>query len=89
MALLSLTAAILAFWGPRLKSYQLAGLRKPGVAGAFLYSFIFSLGTSAAPLLCSSHGRGLLCRDCVWGDPRVREKRRPLDQTLLKILRPI
>ena len=51
MALLSLVAAILAFWGPRLKSYQLAALRKPGLAGAFLYGFIFSLGTSAAPLL--------------------------------------
>lgn len=51
MALLSLSAAILAFWGPRLKSYQLAALRKPGMAGAFLYGFIFSLGTSAAPLL--------------------------------------
>ena len=51
MALLSLLAAILAFWGPRLKSYQLAALRKPGLAGAFLYGFIFSLGTSAAPLL--------------------------------------
>jgi cytochrome c-type biogenesis protein len=51
MALLSLVAAILAFWGPRLKSYQLAALRKPGIAGAFLYGFIFSLGTSAAPLL--------------------------------------
>jgi cytochrome c-type biogenesis protein len=50
MALLSLIAAILAFWGPRLKSYQLAALRKPGIAGAF-YGFIFSLGTSAAPLL--------------------------------------
>ncbi len=51
MALLSLVAAILAFWGPRLKSYQLAALRKPGLAGAFFYGFIFSLGTSAAPLL--------------------------------------
>jgi cytochrome c-type biogenesis protein len=49
--LLSLIAAILAFWGPRLKSYQLAALRKPGIAGAFLYGFMFSLGTSAAPLL--------------------------------------
>src|SRR5258708_20661795 len=51
MALLSLTAAILAFWAPRLKSYQLAALRKPGMAGAFLYGFIFSLSTSAPPLL--------------------------------------
>ena len=51
MALLSLLAAIVAFWGPRLKSDQLATLRKPGLAGAFFYGFIFSLGTSAAPLL--------------------------------------
>ena len=34
MALLSLIAAILAFWGPRLKTDQLAPLRKPGIAGA-------------------------------------------------------
>jgi len=50
MALLSLGAAGLAFWGPRLRASQLAGLRKPGVSGAFGYGFIFSLGTSAAPL---------------------------------------
>jgi len=51
MALTSLVAAIVAFWGPRLKVAQLAALRKPGLAGAFGYGFIFSLGTSAAPLL--------------------------------------
>ena len=51
MALLSLLAAIVAFWGPRLNSDQLSTLRKPGLAGAFFYGFIFSLGTSAAPLL--------------------------------------
>jgi len=51
MAALSLAAAILAFWGPRLRPSQLATLRKPGVTGAFVYGFIFSLGTSAAPLL--------------------------------------
>jgi cytochrome c-type biogenesis protein len=50
MALLSLGAAALAFWGPRLRASQLAGLRKPGANGAFGYGFIFSLGTSAAPL---------------------------------------
>lgn len=51
MALVSLFAAILAFYGPRLKENQLASLRKPGLGGAFSYGFIFSLGTSAAPLL--------------------------------------
>ena len=51
MAALSLAAAILAFFGPRLGAMQLAALRKPGVTGAFIYGFIFSLGTSAAPLL--------------------------------------
>ncbi|MBI4381854.1 MAG: thiol:disulfide interchange protein [candidate division NC10 bacterium] len=51
MALLSLVAAIGAFWGPRLKVGQLAALRRPGLAGAFGYGFVFSLGTSAAPLL--------------------------------------
>lgn len=51
MAVLSLAGAILAFWGPRLKVSRLAALRRPGVAGAFGYGFIFSLGTSAAPLL--------------------------------------
>lgn len=51
MAAISLVAAILAFWGPRLKAAELAALRRPGFAGAFGYGFIFSLGTSAAPLL--------------------------------------
>lgn len=51
MAALSFAAAIVAFWGPRLRSYQLAALRKPGITGAFIYGFVFSLGTSAAPLL--------------------------------------
>ena len=51
MALFSLVAAIIAFAGPRLDVEKLAALRKPGVAGAFAYGFIFSLGTSAAPLL--------------------------------------
>ena len=51
MVSLSLIAAILAFLGPRLKSDQLAALRKPGLAGAFFYGFIFSLGTPATPLL--------------------------------------
>lgn len=51
MALFSLIAAIVVFRGPRLQVAQLAALRRPGLAGAFGYGFIFSLGTSAAPLL--------------------------------------
>lgn len=51
MAVLSLLAAVVAFIGPQLKVAQLESLRRPGLAGAFVYGFIFSLGTSAAPLL--------------------------------------
>lgn len=51
MAVFSLVAAIVAFWGPRVEVQRLADLRRPGVSGAFVYGFIFSLGTSAAPLL--------------------------------------
>lgn len=51
MAILSLAAAVFAFWGPRLKVSQLEGWRRPGLIGAFGYGFIFSLGTSVAPLL--------------------------------------
>lgn len=51
MALVSLVAAIIAFAGPRLKVTQLESMRRPGVVGAFGYGFVFSLGTSAAPLL--------------------------------------
>lgn len=51
MALLSLAAAALAFAGPRLKVRQLEALRRPGLAGAFGYGFVFSLGTSVAPLI--------------------------------------
>lgn len=51
MALLSLAGAIVAWRGPRLKNEQLESLRRTGIAGAFAYGFIFSLGTSAAPLL--------------------------------------
>ena len=50
MALVSLIAAVAAFWGPSLSVEQLLSLRKPGMLG-LLYGFIFSLGTSAAPLL--------------------------------------
>ncbi len=51
MATISLVAAVVAFWGPRLRVQRLADLRRPGFSGAFAYGFIFSLGTSAAPLL--------------------------------------
>lgn len=51
MAIISLIAAVIAFYGPRLKVNQLTSLRQPGFAGTFMYGFIFSLGTSAAPLL--------------------------------------
>ncbi len=51
MAVFSLVAAVVAFWGPRVNVQRLADLRRPGISGAFVYGFIFSLGTSAAPLL--------------------------------------
>ena len=51
MTAVSLLAAVIAFWGPRLKPSRLAALRRPGIIGAFGYGFIFSLGTSVAPLL--------------------------------------
>lgn len=51
MAIVSVLAAIVAFYGPRLNVTRLAALRRPGVGGSFVYGLIFSLGTSAAPLL--------------------------------------
>lgn len=51
MAIVSLVAAVVALRGPRLTASQLALLRRPGLAGAFGYGFVFSLGTSVAPLL--------------------------------------
>lgn len=51
MAALSLAAAVVTFVGPRVKAEQIARWRRPGVLGSFLYGFIFSLGTSVAPLL--------------------------------------
>lgn len=51
MAAASLVAALVAFLGPRLSVNKLASMRRPGPLGAFTYGFIFSLGTSAAPLL--------------------------------------
>ena len=51
MVVVSVIAAIAAFYGPRLQTTKLAAMRKPGISGSFIYGFIFSLGTSAAPLL--------------------------------------
>ena len=51
MAVLSLVAAVVALAGPRLQVQRLADLRRPGIIGTFAYGFVFSLGTSAAPLL--------------------------------------
>ena len=51
MALISAIAAVIAFYGPRIQVNKLAALRRPGVGGSFIYGVIFSLGTSAAPLL--------------------------------------
>lgn len=51
MAILSLLAAVVAFWELRLTPGRLQRLRRPGLAGAFGYGFVFSLGTSVAPLL--------------------------------------
>jgi cytochrome c-type biogenesis protein len=51
MAGISAVAAILAFYGPRLTVTKLAALRRPGIGGSFVYGLVFSLGTSAAPLL--------------------------------------
>jgi cytochrome c-type biogenesis protein len=51
MAVISAIAALFAFYGPRFTTTKLAALRKPGVGGSFVYGLIFSLGTSAAPLL--------------------------------------
>jgi cytochrome c-type biogenesis protein len=51
MALLSAITAVVAFYGPRLNVTKLATIRRPGVGGSFVYGLIFSLGTSAAPLL--------------------------------------
>lgn len=51
MAAISLGAAVVAFRGARLTVNRLGTLRRPGLAGAFLYGFVFSIGTSVAPLL--------------------------------------
>lgn len=51
MAIVSFAAAVGAFLWPRMKLSQLTSWRRPGVAGAFVYGLIFSVGTSVAPLL--------------------------------------
>lgn len=51
MAIVSLGAALLAFWWPRMKLDRLTAWRRPGVLGAFGYGLVFSVGTSVAPLL--------------------------------------
>jgi cytochrome c-type biogenesis protein len=51
MAAISAVAAVFAFYGPRLTVTKLAAIRRPGVGGSFIYGLIFSLGTSAPPLL--------------------------------------
>lgn len=51
MGLISLAAAGIAFYGPRLRVRQLESLRAPGIGGSFVYGLVFSLGTAAAPLI--------------------------------------
>lgn len=51
MALIAAIAAIVAFYGPHVTISKLASFRRPGIGGSFVYGLIFSLGTSAAPLL--------------------------------------
>lgn len=68
MVVVSLVAAVVAFWWPRMKIESLRTWRRPGVFGAFGYGLIFSLGTSVAPLLLlltvaavqAQKGQGLL-----------------------------
>lgn len=51
MAIVSVLAALLAFWWPRSRLDRLVAWRRPGVVGAFGYGLVFSIGTSIAPLL--------------------------------------
>jgi cytochrome c-type biogenesis protein len=51
MAILSLVAAALALWWPRMPVDRLVAWRRPGVVGSFAYGVVFSLGTSIAPFL--------------------------------------
>jgi cytochrome c-type biogenesis protein len=51
MAVISLLAAALAWWWPRIQMDRLTAWRRPGVIGSFVYGIVFSLGTSVAPFL--------------------------------------
>ena len=51
MAILSLLAAALALWWPRISIDRLTAWQRPGVLGTFGYGVVFSLGTSVAPFL--------------------------------------
>jgi len=51
MVVISLAAAIAAFLGIGIETDRLVAMRRPGLPGVFLYGFVFSLGTSVAPLL--------------------------------------
>jgi cytochrome c-type biogenesis protein len=51
MVVLSLLAAALALWWPRMSTDRLTAWRRPGVIGSFAYGVVFSLGTSVAPFL--------------------------------------
>ena len=41
MAIISLIAAGIAFYGPYLRVKHLESLRKPGIGGSFIYGFIY------------------------------------------------
>lgn len=51
MVIISLLAAVAAFRGIGIDTDNLTAMRRPGLLGAFFYGFVFSLGTSVAPLL--------------------------------------
>lgn len=51
MSIMSLLAAAIAVLGPRLTTERLSSLRSPTLLGTVVYGFLFSFGTSAAPLL--------------------------------------
>ncbi len=98
MAVFSLTAAMVAFWGPRLKVQRLADLRRPGISGAFVYGFIFSLGTCCSRTCPGSYltrmrfwptfdvtprTPGIAAQGCYDQD-RIRGSRRPRKYLTLK-----
>jgi cytochrome c-type biogenesis protein len=51
MVFISLLAAFAAFRGIGIDTERLTAMRRPGLLWAFFYGFVFSLGTSVAPLL--------------------------------------